>query len=71
VWTFANAVAMLVATYVITIPGGWRPVLTAVLLAPAITFEIKASNVHGFMLASLVLASPSSSSAFGHGPVQW
>ena len=54
-WTFANAVALLVSTGVIIARGGWRPALTAVLLAPAIAFEIKVGNIHGFILAALLL----------------
>ncbi len=37
-WTFANAVALVVSTGVIIARGGWRPAVTAVLLAPAIVF---------------------------------
>lgn len=55
IWVFANGVALVGSIGFIIVRGGWRPALMAAILAPTIAFEMKVGNIHGFLMASMVL----------------
>ena len=54
-WSIANSICLLLAVGFIVRRAGWQAGIVSLMLVPAFAWEIGVGNIHGFLLASLVL----------------